>query len=144
MAFLLLFFTEYMRWSAFCTMASVVSGGSSKVMAPMLKVTGQCFPLHQRLQLAMQFGKDLPGCVFLGFREEQRELVSPHAGQQIRASQVAADGLGHRRQQRVAGRVPPRIVHCLEAINVQVRYRQGVAVPAGTDPFLIGQAVERA
>ncbi len=51
--------------------------------------------------------------------QEDRELVAPEPRRQVVITDAGADPLPHHDQQVVAGRVPERVVHVLEVVEVE-------------------------
>ena len=58
---------------------------------------------------------------------QQHELIAAQARQRVVAPQGAAQALGDRAQQRVAGGVAERIVDQLEAVQVEEQHREAAA-----------------
>ena len=76
-------------------------------------------------------------------RLQQHELVAAQARERVVAVQQVAQALGDRAQQRVAGAVAERVVHQLEAVEVDAQQRELRAVARRGEDRLAGAVGEQ-
>src|SRR5690606_13925923 len=107
----------------------------------------QQFALHRQVVLgglSAQLLGDLPGMVQVGLAQQQQELLSSPAADDVGAAQTAAQALGEGLQRLVAGVVAVAVIEPLELVEVDQQRAQRALLALGVLQRLPGQQVEAA
>ena len=142
-------FAAYIARSALRSRSAAVAAPPVASATPMLARTRTRAALH-RERRDERAEDALGGALGLDRRrrvlEQHRELVAAEARGEIVLAQRGAQALGDGHEQRVAGRVPERVVDALEVVEVEEHDRRRVVVARerGVDPQREERAVGEA